>query len=475
MENKYKRLMSNTMLFAISNFSSKLLSIILQPYITFAMGEVDEVGITKLVQQIGSLLIPLVSMGVSFAIIRFGLEKANSKSQVFTNGLVTIGLGFALMLICYPVLRLIPLFSDYALLLYVHVLVSCLRTLCTQFVRSRQLNRLVAVDGVLCSATNLGFMILFLSGMKMGASGYILAIICSDALSALFVFLVAGLRRYLHVKSFNRELWSRMMRYALPMVPAQISFWVINASDLFFVQAMCEGYQGQTGEYWTGLLGVGYFLPTILTVLGTIFYEAWQLSAVTEEKGRAAFFSRVFAIYQALLFCCCSGIILLCRPLMFMFKSNFYDAWQFVPMLTLATLFNCFNQFLNSVYMVEKRSTLSLYTMLAGAIANAGLNWALIPLMGPNGATLASLISYFIVFVLRAINTRGLMHMSFAPLRLTINCALIGVETVFMLQETPGWPVWCTLLTVVICLFNLQGILSMLRQLLRRRAPRKQA
>jgi len=133
-ENKYKKLMSNTMLFAISNFSSKLLSIILQPYITFAMGEVDEVGITKLVQQIGSLLIPLVSMGVSFAIIRFGLEKANSKSQVFTNGLVTIGLGFALMLICYPVLRLIPLFSNYALLLYVHVLVSCLRTLCTQFV-----------------------------------------------------------------------------------------------------------------------------------------------------------------------------------------------------------------------------------------------------------------------------------------------------------------------------------------------------
>ena len=222
-------------------------------------------------------------------------------------------------------------------------------------------------------------------------------------------------------------------------------------------------------------MGVGYFLPTILTVLGTIFYEAWQLSAVTEEKGRAAFFSRVFAIYQALLFCCCSGIILLCRPLMFMFKSNFYDAWQFVPMLTLATLFNCFNQFLNSIYMVEKRSTLSLYTMLAGAIANAGLNWALIPLMGPNGATLASLISYFIVFVLRAINTRGLMQMSFAPLRLTINCVLIGVETVFMLQETPGWPVWCTLLTAVICLFNLQGILGMLRQLLRRRAPRRQA
>ena len=475
MDAKYKRLANNTLLFAFSNFSAKLLSIVLQPYITFAMGQVEEVGITKLVQNIGSLLIPLVSMGVSYAIIRFGLDEKVKKGAVFTDGLLTILTGFVIMLCCYPLLRFIPLFAEYAPFLYVHVLVSCLRTWCTQFVRSRQLNRLVAVDGVLCSATNLGFMILFLSGMHMGASGYILAIICSDALSALFVFLVAGLRRYLHVKSFNKELWGRMMRYALPMVPAQISFWIINASDLFFVQAMCEGYEGQTGEYWTGLLGVGYFLPTILTVLGTIFYEAWQLSAVTEEKGRAAFFSRVFAVYQALLFCCCSGIILLCRPLMFMFKANFYDAWQFVPMLTLATLFNCFNQFLNSIYMVEKRSTLSLYTMLAGAIANAGLNWALIPLMGPNGATLASLISYFLVFLLRAINTRGLMNMSFAPLRLTINCALIGVETVLMLRQTPGWPVWCTLLTALICLFNLQGILGMLRQLLRRRAPRKQA
>jgi len=276
-DGKYKKLMNNTMLFAISNFSSKLLSIVLQPYITFAMGEVEEVGITKLVQNIGSLLIPLVSMGVSFAIIRFGLEKQNSKSQVFTNGLVTILLGFGLMLAFYPLLRLIPLFNTYALLLYVHVLVSCLRTLCTQFVRSRQINRLVALDGVLCSATNLGFMLLFLSGLHLGAEGYVLALICSDALSALFVFVIAGLRRYLRFASFNLPLWKKMMGYALPMVPAQISFWIINASDLFFVKVMCNGYEGQAGEYWTGLLGVGYFLPTILTVLGTIFYEGTPL------------------------------------------------------------------------------------------------------------------------------------------------------------------------------------------------------
>lgn len=472
MDGKYKKLMNNTMLFAISNFSSKLLSIILQPYITFAMGAVEEVGITKLVQNIGSLLIPLVSMGVSFAIIRFGLERQNSKSQVFTNGLVTIFMGFFIMLAFYPLLRLVPLFNTYALLLYLHVLVSCLRTLCTQFVRSRQLNRLVALDGVLCSATNLGFMILFLSGAKLGAEGYVLALICSDLLSALFVFLMANLRRYLHFSSFNLGLWKKMMAYALPMVPAQISFWIINASDLFFVKAMCDGYQGQAGEYWTGLLGVGYFLPTILTTLGTIFYEAWQLSAVIEEQGRERFFSRVFSIYQSLLFCCCAGIILLCRPLMFMFKANFYDAWQFVPLLTVATLFNCLNQFLNSIYMVEKRSTLSLYTMMAGAVANCALNWLLIPIMGPVGVTLGSLLSYLLVFLLRAVNTRGLLRIDYAPLKLIFNCVMVGAETALALYQAPYWALWCTLLTVGVCAFNFQGVLGMARQLLGGRRKR---
>ncbi|WP_395151301.1 lipopolysaccharide biosynthesis protein [uncultured Allofournierella sp.] len=469
MDSKYKRLMSNTVLFALSSFSSKLLGIILQPYITFAMGEVDEVGITKLVQQIGLLLIPLVSMGVSFAIIRFGLERSNDKRQVFTNGFFTIWAGFALMIVCYPLLQLIPLFSEYALLLYLHVLMSCMRTLCTQFVRSRQLNRLVAVDGVLCSAANLGFMILFLSGFHMGAQGYVLAVICSDALSSLFVFVVADLQRYLRLKSFSLPMWKKMMAYALPMVPAQISFWVISASNLFFVQILCEGYGGNTGEYWAGLLSVGSFLPTILTVMGTIFYEAWQLSAVTEEQGRGAFFSKVFGLYQTLLFCCCSGIILLCRPLMFLFKENFYNAWQFVPLLTLGALFNCFNQFLSSVYMVEKRSTLSLTTMLPGAVLNCVVSMAMLPFFGPIAAGFASMVSYLLVFVLRIVTTRKLLPMRFKFGWMSFNLLLIGLECVLMQMEVPGWPVWCTMITAVVCLAGLKDLLTTARQMLRRR------
>lgn len=464
MDNRYKKLAGNTLIFAISNFSSKLLSLFVQPFLTHAMKEVSEVGITKLTSQCANLLIPLVSLGVSFAIIRFGLDKANSKSQVFTNGLVTICMGFAVLCILWPVARLIPIFRDYIGLLYIYVLVSCLRTLCTQFVRSRQLNRLVAVDGILCTLATIGFYVLFLVVFPMGANGYLLAIICGDGVSTLFVFWAAGLRRYLNFRQFNTRLWRDMMRYALPMIPAQISFWIINASDLFFVTAM----EGDQGTYWSGLLGTGYFLPTILTTLGTIFYEAWQLSAVTEERERERFFSRVFAIYQSVMFCCGAGIILLCRPMMFLFRQNFYDAWRFVPFLAIATVYSCFNQFLNSIYVVEKRSTLSLYTMLAGAVANCVLNFFLIRAWGPNGATVASFLSYLIVFLLRAINTRGLLRVDFSNLRLLLNTGMLLVEALLMILEVTYWPLWCTLITAVVCLFNFKGVWGMVRKILHR-------
>ena len=115
---KYSKLAGNTLIFAISSFSSKLLTLIVQPFLTYAMAEISDLGLSKILSQYANLLIPFVSMGMSNAIIRFGLDKGNSEKQVFTNGL----------------------------LIYIYVRMSCLRTLCTQFVRSRQWNKLVAVD-----------------------------------------------------------------------------------------------------------------------------------------------------------------------------------------------------------------------------------------------------------------------------------------------------------------------------------------
>ena len=462
---KYSKLAGNTLIFAISSFSSKLLTLIVQPFLTYAMAEISDLGLSKILSQYANLLIPFVSMGMSNAIIRFGLDKGNSEKQVFTNGLLTILGGFGILLLCWPVAQFLPDMAQYGLLIYIYVLMSCLRTLCTQFVRSRQWNKLVAVDGVLCTVATMAFYVLYLVGFKWGANGYLLAIISGDLTSVLFLLCTGKLWNYVELKGINRDLWKQMLRFSLPMIPAQISFWIINASDLFFVQAMCEGHNGHSGSYYVGLLSAGYFLPQIITMIGTFFYEAWQLSAVTEEEDREAFFSKVFRIYASVLFCCVAGIIWLCQPLMHVFKESYFDAWKLVPFLTLCSMCTCLNQFLNSVYVVYKRSTSSLYTMLAGAVLNLLLNYLFILWMGPWGVTLASFLSLLLVFLLRAYSTRGLLEIDFHPAWLLMNLALVLAE-IYLLVSWEHWVIPVTLLVVLIIAVNIREVWSMLQKLL---------
>ena len=98
-QKKYTTLVSNTLLFAISNFSSKLLSFFIRPYLSYALDSPDVMGVSSLLQQATNLLIPVVSLGVAYAVIRFGLDKATNKSSVLVNGAATIGLGFVVLLL----------------------------------------------------------------------------------------------------------------------------------------------------------------------------------------------------------------------------------------------------------------------------------------------------------------------------------------------------------------------------------------
>ena len=101
-QKKYTTLVSNTLLFAISNFSSKLLSFFIRPYLSYALDSPDVMGVSSLLQQATNLLIPVVSLGVAYAVIRFGLDKATNKSSVFVNGAATLGLGFVVLLLAMP-------------------------------------------------------------------------------------------------------------------------------------------------------------------------------------------------------------------------------------------------------------------------------------------------------------------------------------------------------------------------------------
>lgn len=142
-----------------------------------------------------------------------------------------------------------------------------------------------------------------------------------------------------------------MLRYALPMIPTNAFWWITDLSDRYILTYF-------KGEGANGLYAVSYKIPTIMILLVGIFMDAWQISILTETSrlARQKFFARVFSMYQSVVFVSASGLIVFAKVITkILVSSGFYESWQYIPMLILATCFSCFVTFFGTIYVVEKK------------------------------------------------------------------------------------------------------------------------
>lgn len=462
MNSKYKFLLSNTGLFFISTFSSKFLVFLLMPIYTAVLSP-DQFNTVDLMTQTANLMIPLVSLGIPNSIIRFGLDKQYSKRGVFTVAALTYVVGFMALLACYPLIVKITFINQYVKYLYLYLLCSCGRTLVQQFVRARMLTRLYAVDGILATVNTLFFVYLYLVKLNMGAMGYILATITADFISIVFLSVISSCWKYFSLKKASTALAKEMLAYCLPLMPTSIFWWITNVSDHYLVTFI-------TGAAAGGVYAISYKIPSIVNLVSTIFTEAWQISAVKEgqEENPEKFFTTVFKAYQGIMFMGGAGLILICRILVdFMVAEQYYESWRFIPVLIMATIFSSFSGFLASIYMVQKDGKSNLFTMMAGALSNIGMNLVLIPKWGAQGAAIATFVSYLLVFILRARGTKKFIDINISPLFMAVNLGLIGALSFVMVQEISHWIVISIALTAVIVAFNFMPLFSFVKSLLK--------
>ncbi len=434
---KYKKLATNTIIFAIGTFSSKVLSFLLMPYVT-RMLVTGDYGTADLVQQTANVLIPIVFLQINSAALRFALDKDSDKAEVFTVGVRTTLRGFVVfLLLAYPI-SLINIngfkIKDYIVLLYAFVLVSGFRQLCQQFVRGCGRVKTFAVDGILATGTTLLFNLLFLGPLKWGVNGYILAIIASDLCSVLFLTVSCKLWKNIKLKGVRKSATMEMLRYSIPMMPSIILWWIINVSDRYMVT-------GFIGTAETGLYTAASKIPNFVVMFSSIFIDAWQLSAVDEynNDGTEDFFTKVFRVYSGGIFAVSAGLIVFCQLLTkILVAPSYYDSWQYVPILIMGTAISCHVNFLASVYMAEKKNVMAMVTAFAGAATNVALNLLLIPSIGAIGAAIATAISFIVAFVARGIDARRFLHIHYNTPLILLEMALLAAQSGVLLYFRSG-------------------------------------
>ena len=460
--NKYKTLLSNTLLISIGTFGSKILVFFMVRFYTGYLTPSDY-GTADLITQTANLLFPVISLGITDGVFRFALDNERGRRSVFTVGFITITAGSVLFLAIIPLLNTVKEFKGYIWLIVVYTLASCYHSLCSQFIRARGNTVLFSVQGIINTALVIALNILFLAVMRIGITGYVLSVVLADFLCTIFLFAKEKLWKQFTLHP-RKIAFKRMLRYSIPLIPATIFWWITSVSDRYMVNAII-------GSAENGIYAVSYKIPTILILVSTIFMQAWQFSAVTESHGdrkeHIRFFTNVWRSFQAVMFLAGGVIIAFAKPaIRILSTEQYYSAWKYVPLLSAAMIFTAFVSFTGTVYIVTKQSGISFITAMAGAVINIALNLLLIPSpLGVQGAAIATFLSYFAVFLIRAVNSRKYIPFKLYGGHTAVNTALIMIQIVFSVLELPLWIPVQTVCLIVLTVINFKFLLPSLKKI----------
>ncbi|MBQ8399202.1 MAG: oligosaccharide flippase family protein [Clostridia bacterium] len=437
---RYQKLLKNTFLITLGTFGSKLLPFVLIRLYTFVLQD-GEYNTADLVSQTAKLLIPFAALGLTEGLFRLAMEGDEARrKKVFSAGFVLFAGGFAVLL---PLLGLAYVglsaagsdFARYIWLIGSYVCCSCLHSLVTQYIRTKDHFAFFSLQGVINTALVAALNIVFLYFNDFGVTGYVLSVVLADLIVFFLVFIKEKLWRDLvPVKKIEKTIYKEMVSYSVPLIPMSVSWWVTSVSDRYMVRAFVD--DPSIADFYSA----AYKIPTLVTLLCTVFSQAWSYSSVAEsdEKERSAFFSGVFSFYSGLLFVMSAFITAFCKILTsIMMDPSYYSAWEYIPVLAGATVFSALVTFVGSVYTVRMKSSFSMWTSMIGAGLNILLNFLLIPQslfgiplpgLGALGAAIATMISYAAVFFIRAA-TAG------RYVRFKMNKGLLAVNIVLMLMQ----------------------------------------
>jgi len=427
---KWINLFKNIGLMTVGNFASKIMNFILVPIYTAKL-TTEEYGAADLIFTTLSLLIPILTLEINEAVLRFSLsEEHENKQSIFTIGSFFSILSFCVFLVLFPIGMIFEPFRRYAI--YIILLyVSNLAYIClSQFAKGNKYVKEYSICGFINTVLVAGFNILFLVKFNLKVEGYLLSYVMGYVGAVLY--LVVCLRKVIRVvprRSIERENVVEMLKYSIPLIPNAVCWWINNAANKYILAIFCN-------TALVGVFSIAYKIPSLLSVVSTIFFSAWQISAVEDfgKKECQIFYNNVFRVFFVLNGAVCIGLISFSKVMArFLYANDFFVAWKYSVILICAYFLNALATFLGTIYTTSKKTKMLLLSSLIAAVTNIVFNLLLIPYFDAYGAALATLISYLVVLVVRIYDTRKIMPMSFHKVECALFIVLMAVTVVIML------------------------------------------
>ena len=462
MREKNKSLLKNIGLFTLGSFGSKILSFLLVPLYT-AVLSTSEYGTVDLITSTASLLTPILLLSIFDATLRFGMDDSYKKKDVLSTSIRIAVVGSLVLIVSTVVIAatdIVKIDNIYLTFLCVYFIIGAFNQIFNLYLRAKNQASVIAASGVLCTLITCCSNIVLLVIFKWGIIGYMISNTIGVLIQNLYQLFIGKIYKDIKFLKF-RDLTRPMVTYSIPLIANSLSWWINNASDRYILT-----YLRDIAE--NGIYSVSYKIPTLLSMLQGVFYNAWSISAIAEfdENDNDGFIGTNYSLYGFISLATCSTLLVINVPLAsLLYKGDYFIAWKCVPFLLLGTVFSGISQFEGSLFAATKNTKSVAKTTVIGAIANTVCNFIFIYYFGAVGAALATLIGYFVTWSLRTRHLQSFVKMKVNWITHFVSVALVLIQTV--VATVKSLPLFQIVSLVLLVLLNKELLRPIIKKLLR--------
>lgn len=396
-----KRLAKESLIYGLSGYISKSISVFLLPLYTAVLTP-EDYGILDLLGTIAviSTFFILSGTDTSVGYYYFRKEYFDKRSEIIISSLYTrlmfsvaglviilAGSGYISELLFGRDLQLFVIITG------ITILFQALHSFLFNLLRLEFRVWLYTILSSINIMVSILLTIYFVLILKQGVYGALMAYAITNGLVFIFT-LVYVFRRY----GFKFSgLWvKKILSYGFPLIGTGVAIWVLNSTDRYFLAHY-------TSLSAVGIYAVGAKLGAIIGMASGALQMAWGPFAmdIQYEKNAKQIYSKVFQLFFYLNIILIFGISMFSIDILKVFtQPDFYAAKAVVPFLCASVFFSS-GYFIVSIGInITKKLQHTIWITVLCAGINIVMNFLLTPTFGPAGAAFCIMFANFLIFLL---------------------------------------------------------------------------
>lgn len=432
MNNRQEKLVKNTLLLSLGTLFPRLANFITLPILTAYLTKA-EYGTFDLITVLVTLYLPAITLQIQTAAFRFLIDERDnageSKSIISNIFAFTIPTSLAGLFVLWFFL---PAENDIKIFICLYFAVDIIVNTTRQITRGLQKNSIYSISAIVAAFGNMLLDVILIWWFRLGLSGAILALVISAVLSLVVNSFGINLLSFFDIHSISWSKICKILKYSWPMVPNNMSMWIMRMSDRLVVTAVL-------GLAADAVYAVANKIPNLLNVAQSAFTYAWQenASVVSKDKDAGEYYSSVFRSLFGLM-AGLLGIIICMTPIMFkvLIRGDYMEAYDQMPVLFLAVFFYAMATFFGGIYVAYMRTkNVGISTAIA-AICNLVIDIVLIRKIGLFAASYSTLVSYLLLFIYRMIDVQKIVKIKIDAKRFIAILCILVVECLLCYQKT---------------------------------------